>query len=107
MPALVLSAKVAKFSKMPTGHTLAASFYDLYAARPSPLTAEAHRRTTRSQRKSVANRLISDAARGKPAQDHIDDLEIWLRTSIDKLLLKFDTSAKIMYALKQWPALYS
>jgi hypothetical protein len=40
-------------------------------------------------------------ARSKPL---IDDLETWLRASLEKLSRKSDTAAAIMYALNLWPA---
>jgi transposase len=84
-------------------------FYDLHEARPSPLTAEALRRIGELY-------LIEANIRGKPPHERqqvrqaqskplIDDLESWLRASIEKLSRKSDTSAAIMYALNLWPAL--
>jgi transposase len=35
----------------------------------------------------------------------LDDLEQWLRASLEGLSRKSDTSAAIMYALNLWPAL--
>jgi len=35
----------------------------------------------------------------------IDDLERWLRATLDKLSRKSDTSAAILYSLNLWPAL--
>ncbi|MDB5961183.1 MAG: family transposase [Massilia sp.] len=84
-------------------------FYDLHAARPSALTAEALRRIGELY-------AIEAAIRGRPPDERrlvrqerakplIDDLETWLRASLDKLSRKSDTSAAIMYALNLWPAL--
>jgi len=84
-------------------------FYDLHAARPSALTTEALRRIGELY-------AIEAAIRGKPPDERrlvrqasarplIDDLETWLRASLEKLSRKSDTSAAIMYALNLWPAL--
>jgi transposase len=84
-------------------------FYDLHEARPSPLTAEALRRIGELY-------LIEADIRGKPPHERqqvrqvrskplIDDLESWLRASLEKLSRKSDTSAAIMYPLNLWPAL--
>jgi len=35
----------------------------------------------------------------------LDDLEQWLRASLEKLSCKFDMSAAILYARNLWPAL--
>ena len=35
----------------------------------------------------------------------IDDLEQWLRASLEKLSRKSDTSAAILYVMNLWPAL--
>jgi hypothetical protein len=35
----------------------------------------------------------------------LDELERWLRTTLDTLSRKSDTAAAILYALKLWPAL--
>ena len=84
-------------------------FYDLHEARPSPLTAEALRRIGELY-------LVEAEIRGKPPHERqqvrqnrakplINDLELWLRASLDKLSRKSDTSAAILYALNLWPAL--
>jgi len=84
-------------------------FYDLHAARPSPLTTEALRRIAELYR-------IEAEIRGKPPDQRksvrqteacplLDDLERWLRTSLEKLSRKSDTAAAILYALNLWPAL--
>ena len=84
-------------------------FHDLHAARPVPLTTEALRR--------IAELYVIEAEiRGKPPDERrsvrqtrarplLDDLEQWLRASLEKLSRKSDTSAAIMYALNLWPAL--
>ena len=84
-------------------------FHDLHAARPSPLTTEALRRIAELY-------LIEAEIRGKPPDQRksvrqteacplLDDLERWLRTSLEKLSRKSDTAAAILYALNLWPAL--
>ena len=84
-------------------------FHDLHAARPSPLTTEALRRIAELYR-------IEAEIRGKPPDQRksvrqteacplLDDLERWLRTSLEKLSRKSDTAAAILYALNLWPAL--
>jgi len=84
-------------------------FHDLHAARPTPLTTEALRR--------IAELYVIEAEiRGKPPDERrqvrqarsrplLDDLERWLRTTLDTLSRKSDTAAAILYALKLWPAL--
>ncbi len=84
-------------------------FYDLHAARPTALTTEALRR--------IAELYVIEAEiRGKPPDERrharqararplVDDLEQWLRTTLDTLSRKSDTAAAILYALKLWPAL--
>lgn len=84
-------------------------FYDLHAARPSPLTTEALRR--------IAELYVIEAEiRGKPPDERLrvrraqakpllDNLELWLRASAEKLSRKSDTAAAIQYALNLWPAL--
>src|SRR4051812_1137379 len=56
--------------------------------------------------KSVANRSMNGRqvrqARSRPL---LDDLERWLRTTLDTLSRKSDTAAAILYALKLRPAL--
>jgi len=84
-------------------------FYDLHAARPSPLTTEALRRIGELY-------AIEDAIGGKPpdvrlaerrarARPLLDDLERWLQATLATLSRKSDTAAAILYALKLWPAL--
>ena len=84
-------------------------FHDLHAARPSPLTTEALRRIAELY-------LIEAEIRGKPPDQRksvrqtasrplLDELERWLRTSLEKLSRKSDTAAAILYALNLWPAL--
>lgn len=84
-------------------------FYDLHVARPSPLMEEALRRIG-------ALYLIEADIRGKPPHERqlarqarsrplIEELERWLRASLEKLSRKSDTSAAIQYALNLWPAL--
>jgi transposase len=84
-------------------------FYDLHEARPSALTTEALRRIGELY-------VIEAEIRGKPPDERqpvrqarskplIDDLETWLRASLEKLSRKSDTAAAIMYALNLWPAL--
>jgi hypothetical protein len=84
-------------------------FYDLHAARPSPLTTEALRRIGELY-------AIEEAIRGKPpgerraerqarARPLLDDLERWLQATLATLSRKSDTAAAILYALKLWPAL--
>jgi transposase len=84
-------------------------FHDLHVARPSPLTTEALRRIAELY-------LIEAEIRGKPPDERrsvrqararplLDDLEQWLRCSLEKLSRKSDTSAAILYALNLWPAL--
>ena len=84
-------------------------FHDLHVARPSPLTTEALRRIAELY-------LIEAEIRGKPPDERrsarqararplLDDLEQWLRASLEKLSRKSDTAAAILYALNLWPAL--
>ncbi len=84
-------------------------FYDLHAARPSPLTTEALRRIAELyvieaeiRGKPPDARLLARRARARPL---LDDLERWLRTSVEKLSRKSDTAGAIQYALNLWPAL--
>ena len=84
-------------------------FHDLHAARPTPLTTEALRR--------IAELYVIEAEiRGKPPDERrqarqsrarplLDDMERWLRVTLDTLSRKSDTTAAILYALKLWPAL--
>jgi hypothetical protein len=84
-------------------------FYDLHAARPSALTAEALRRIGELY-------AIEEAIRGKPPDERLtlrqararpllDDLERWLQATLATLSRKSDMAAAILYALKLWPAL--
>lgn len=84
-------------------------FYDLHAARPSPLTTEALRRIGELY-------AIEENIRGKPSAERctvrrrqsrplLDDLERWLSTMLGTLSRKSDTAAAILYSLKLWPAL--
>ncbi|WP_255419214.1 IS66 family transposase [Glaciimonas sp. PCH181] len=84
-------------------------FFDLHAARASPITTEALRRIG-------ALYEIEASIRGKPPQVRqavrqaqsrplIDALESWLRASLLTLSRKSDTTAAILYALNLWPAL--
>ncbi|MES2127311.1 MAG: IS66 family transposase [Pseudomonadota bacterium] len=84
-------------------------FYDLHAARPSPLTTEALRRIAELyvieaeiRGKPPDARLLARRARARPL---LDDLERWLRASLEKLSRKSDTTGAIQYALNLWPAL--
>ncbi len=84
-------------------------FHDLHAARPRSLTTEVLRR--------IAELYVIEADfRDKPPDERrqirqgrsrplLDDLERWLRTTLDTLSRKSDTAAAILYALKLWPAL--
>jgi len=84
-------------------------FYDLHAARPTPLTTEALHRIGELY-------AIEESIRGKPPDERraarqlqakplLDDLERWLHTALATLSRKSDTAAAILYALKLWPAL--
>jgi len=84
-------------------------FYDLHAARPSPLTTEALRRIGELY-------AIEESIRGKPPNERctvrrrqsrplLDDLERWLNATLGTLSRKSDTAAAILYSLKLWPAL--
>src|SRR5690606_27831516 len=81
-------------------------FYDLHAARPSAITAEALERIG-------ALYAIENEIRGKPpderrqvrqarAQPLLTDLEAWLRTTLGMLSRKSDTAQAIQYALNRW-----
>lgn len=84
-------------------------FHDLHAARATAVTTEALRR--------IADLYVIEAdIRGKPPDERrqirqarsrplLDELERWLRTTLDTLSRKSDTAAAILYALKLWPAL--
>jgi hypothetical protein len=60
--------------------------------------------------------VIEAEIRGKPLDERrqvrqarsrplLDDMERWLRTTLETLSRKSDTAAAILYALKLWPAL--
>ena len=84
-------------------------FYDLHAARPSAVTADALRRIGELyaveadiRGKPPNERLAVRRTRSRPL---LDDLEAWLRGILSTLSRKSDTTAAIMYALNLWPAL--
>lgn len=84
-------------------------FYDLHAARPSPLTTEALRR--------IAELYVTEAAiRGKPPDERkavrqeqartlVDELGLWLQSAQGKLSRKSNTATAIKYVLSLWAAL--
>lgn len=84
-------------------------FYDLHAARPSAVTAEALRR--------IGELYVIEAdIRGKPPDQRLqarqtrsrlllDEFELWLRATMAKLSRKSETTAAIQYSLNLWPAL--
>jgi transposase len=84
-------------------------FHDLHVARPSPLTTEALRRSAELYliEAEIRGKLRDErrSARQARARPLLDDLEQWLRASLEKLSRKSDTSAAILYALNLWPAL--
>lgn len=84
-------------------------FYELHQARPSTVTAEALRRIG-------ALYAIEAKIRGKPPDERrrirqvgarplLDALQAWLRTIMETLSRKSDTTAAILYALNRWQAL--
>lgn len=84
-------------------------FYDSHAARPSPLTTEALRRFAELY-------VIEAEHRGKQRDDPLlarrerarlllDDIELWLHVSLEKLSRTSDRAAAVQYALNLWPAL--
>jgi transposase len=84
-------------------------FYDLHVARPSPVTQEALDRIG-------ALYAIEAGIRGKPPDERrqvrqaharplLDAFELWLRTTMETLSRKSDTTAAILYALNRWEAL--
>lgn len=84
-------------------------FYELHQARPSTITAEALRRI--GQLYAIEARI-----RGKPPDERcrirqaesrplLDALQAWLRTTMETLSRKSDTTAAILYALNRWQAL--
>jgi transposase len=83
-------------------------FYDLHAARPSAVTQEALERIG-------ALYAIEADIRGKPPDERwlvrqararplLDTFETWLRTTMETLSRKSDTTAAILYALNRWDA---
>jgi hypothetical protein len=84
-------------------------FYDLHAARPSPMTTEALRRIAELyvieaeiRGKPPDERLLARRERARPL---LDDLERWLHASLETLSRKSDTAAAIQHALNLWAAL--
>jgi len=84
-------------------------FYDLHVARPSAITQEALDRIGTLYE-------IETGIRGKPpdqrqrvrqerARPLLDAFETWLRTTVQTLSRKSDTTAAILYALNRWEAL--
>jgi transposase len=84
-------------------------FYDLHVARPSAVTQEALARVG-------ALYAIEVGIRGKPPDERrqvrqaharplLDAFELWLRTTMETLSRKSDTTAAILYALNRWEAL--
>jgi len=84
-------------------------FFDLHDARPSPVTAEALRRIGELYRIEADIRGKPPHARREIRQTRslpiINDFELWLNTTLQKLSRKSDTTAAIMYSLNLWPAL--
>lgn len=87
----------------------AAPVLDLHVARPSALTQEALDRIG-------ALYAIEVAIRGKPPDERrqvrqaharplLGTFEVWLRTTMETLSRKSDTTAAILYALNRWEAL--
>lgn len=84
-------------------------FHDLHAVRPSAITTEALARIgtlygveAEVRGKSPDQRCRVRQAKARPL---LDELEQWLRATLETLSRKSDTAAAIMYALKLWPAL--
>jgi transposase len=84
-------------------------FYELHQARLSMVTAEALRRI--GQLYAIEARI-----RGKPPDERcrirqaesrplLDALQAWLRSTMETLSRKSDTTAAILYALNRWQAL--
>ncbi|MGE5622645.1 MAG: IS66 family transposase [Bacillota bacterium] len=84
-------------------------FYELHQARPSTVTAEALRRIGQLY-------AIEAKIRGKPPDERrrirqaearplLDALQAWLRSTMETLSRKSDTTAAILYALNRWQAL--
>jgi transposase len=84
-------------------------FYDLHEARPSALTTEALRRIAElyAIEADIRGKLPDERrqARQASAKPLLDDLERWLRGSLEKLSRKSDTAAAIQYSLNLWSAL--
>jgi len=84
-------------------------FYDLHAARPSAVTQEALERIgalyaieAEIRGKPPDERRLARQARARPL---LDAFEGWLRTTMEPLSRKSDTTAAILYALNRWEAL--
>lgn len=84
-------------------------FYELHQARPSTVTAEALRRIG-------ALYAIEARIRGRPPDERcrirqaesrplLDALQAWLRSTMETLSRKSDTTAAILYALNRWQAM--
>ena len=84
-------------------------FHDIHVEHASPITTEALRRIAELY-------VIEREVRGKPpdvrravrqdqARPLLDAFAVWLRTTMETLSRKSDTTAAILYALKLWPAL--
>lgn len=84
-------------------------FYELHQARPSAVTTEALRRIGELY-------AIEARIRGKPPDERrelrqaearplLNALQVWLRTTMETLSKKSDTTAAILYALNRWEAL--
>ena len=84
-------------------------FYDLHAARPTPLTTEALRRIGELYciEESIRGKPLDErrTARQQQAKPLLEDMERWLHATLATLSRKSDTAAAILYALKLWPAL--
>jgi hypothetical protein len=81
----------------------------LHAARPSAITTEALTRIgalygieAEVRGKPPEQRCLVRRTRARPL---LNQLEQWLRATLETLSRKSDTAAAIMYALKLWPAL--
>jgi hypothetical protein len=84
-------------------------FHDLHAVRPSAITTEALARIgalygieAEVRGQPPDQRRLARQAKARPL---LDELERWLRATLETLSRKSDTAAAIMYALKLWPAL--
>jgi transposase len=84
-------------------------FYELEQARPSPVTAEALRRIGELYAIEVKIRGKPPSERPRSRQDQaqplLDAMQAWLRTTLETLSRKSDTTAAILYALNRWDAL--